>query len=225
MEIHKIRIHTAIIFVLCFLIAVGFVAFWLRIAISKPEELTNVGFIVTSIVFLVFVGPPIVLTTTYFLHDFRKTISIDKSSGVLFVKKHNEHFKFNKEKLKEVYHVKVNKNSSSRYQFPMYEYLLFVFEERQKLVVTNLLCKPDTLIRALHITPKVIHTHVPLIDKTMGNTFLTTKEFDAKVKEFYHAYQNKSEAELLDICKQKGYADFAKKAARLLLNEKNNTTD
>ncbi|MCG6191263.1 hypothetical protein [Maribellus maritimus] len=73
----------------------------------------------------------------------------------------------------------------------------------------------------MEIEPKVIHSNVPLIDRTMGNSFSTAKEFDSKAKEFYDKYKDKSEKELLEICKQKGYADYAQKTARQLLDEKN----
>lgn len=185
MKTYKLRIHTLLILVLCCFISVGFVSFWIRIAISRPEDLTDIGFIIVSVLFLIFVGPPIVLTITYFIQDFRKEISVDNTKGILSVRKNNKSFDFEKQHLIEVYHVKVNKSNTSKFQFPMFEYLLFVFEERQKLIVTNLICKPERLLNSLKITPKVIHTNVPLIDKTMGNSFLTTQELDAKVNEFY----------------------------------------
>ena len=224
MKTYKLRIHIALILILCCLISVGFVSFWIRIAISRPEELTDIGFIIASVLFLIFVGPPIVLTITYFIQDFRKKISVDNTKGILSIRKNNKSFEFRKQDVKEVYHVKVNKSNTSKFQFPMFEYLLFVFEERQKLIVTNLICKPERLLNSLKLTPKVIHTNVPLIDKTMGNSFLTTQEFDAKVNEFYKRYKNKPDNELLEICKNKGYAEYAKKAARQILNEKNPQT-
>ncbi|MCG6191264.1 hypothetical protein [Maribellus maritimus] len=79
------------------LISVGFIALWIEIAITRPEELTNIGFIIASIFFLVFVGPPVVLTVSYFLQDLNKQISIDKTKGIISVEKNAERHEFKKQ--------------------------------------------------------------------------------------------------------------------------------
>lgn len=220
MKTYKLRIHIILIFILSFIFSLGFVFFWIKLAISRPEDLTDIGFIIASIVFLIFIGPPIILTITYFQQDLNKKVIIDKANGLIKIEKNREQYSFNRKDLIQVYHVKVDKYAASRYKFPMYEYLLFVFKEKEKLIITNLLCKPKHIIESLSLKPKMIYTNVPLIDKKLGESFLTTAQFDDKVKEFHLNFQNNTDDELMKVCGQKGYADYAKKAARQILNER-----
>lgn len=219
MKKYKLRIPIVLYFILSWIISAGFILFWIDIAISRPEDLTDTSFIGASILFLILVGPPIILTITYFLEDLRKNVIIDDENEIIKIKKGNIIVDFNKKDLLEVYHVKVNWNNSSKFQFTMYRYLLFVFKEKKKLVITNLICKPEIIINALKINPKIVYKNIPFIDRKMGNSFLTSEELDSKINEFYIKYKNKEEDELLRICKQPGYAEYAKKAARLILDD------
>jgi len=219
MKKYKLRIPIVFYFILSWIFSAGFILFWIDIAISRPEDLTNKSFIGASILSIILIGPPIILTISYFLEDLRKNIIIDDENELIKIKKRNIIVDFNKKDLLEVYHVKVDRYNSSKFQFPMYQYLLFVFKERKKLVITNLICKPELIINALKINPKIVYKNVPFIDRKMGNSFLTSEELDSKVNEFYIKYKNKKEDELLRICKQPGYTEYAKKAARLILDE------
>jgi len=221
MKIFKLRTHVILIFILSLIFSAGFVFFWIRLAISRPEDLTNIGFIIVSIMFLFFIGPPIILTITYVSEDLNKRVIIDNTTGLIKIEKSGEIYSFSQKDLIQVYHVKVDKFASSHYQFPMYEYLLLLFKEQEKLILTNLLCKPMNIIDSLKLKPKMIYTNVSLIDKKLGESFLTTAQFDNKVKEFYSNFQNKTDEELMQVCGQKGFSDYAKKAARQILNERN----
>lgn len=220
MERYKLRIHILILFISGFIISSGIILFFINIAIKRPEDYTDLAFIIALILLLIIGGPPVILTITYFLEDFRKYVTIDFKNGILWIENRNEKIEFNKEDLLEVYHVKVDKYSTSRLKYPMYEYLLFVFKERKKLIITNLICKPEKLKNALGIKSKMIYKNFPFIDREMGNAFLTTDEFERKVKEFYENLQDKPDNELVTICKQQGYANYAKKAARQILDDR-----
>lgn len=223
MERYKLRIHIFLIFILSFLLSSGFIVFLIYTAIQRPEDLNDLALIIGLILFLILFGPPVILTTTYFLEDFRKNVTVDVKNKIVRVENKYGEVGFNKKDLLEVYHVKVDRYSFTRFKYPMYEYLLFVFKERKQLIVTNLLCKPVKLISALSVNPKMIYRNVPFIDRELGNAILTTDEFDRKVEEFYKSFQNKTKNELLTICKQQGYASYAKKAARKILDKKSMT--
>lgn len=220
METYKLRFHIFLIFILSLLLSSGFVIFVIYTAFQRPEHLTDIAFIIAFILLVIVSGAPIVLTTTYFLEDFRKSVTVDSENEIIKIENRYGKVEFNKKDLIEVYHVKVDRYNFSRFKCPMYEYLLFVFKEREKLIITNLLCKPEKLISALRINPKMIFKNFPFIDREMGNAFLTTEEFDSKVEEFYRNFQDKTKDELLTICKQQGYASYAKKAARQILDGK-----
>jgi len=219
MKTLKLRIHIILIFVASLLISVGFLSYWINLAISNPEDLTNSGYIIMSLFFLVILGPPIVLTITYFYEDLNKIITL-KDKEIIVVK-NNQSIVIKRKDIIDSYYVKVDKYNMTRYKFPQYEYILIILKEKKRIYITNLLCKPNLIIDYINLKPEMIYTNVPFIDRQLGDLNLTTQEFEQKVQEFMVNYGDKTEEDLLKICKQSNlYADYAIKAARQLLNKK-----
>jgi len=219
----KLRIHIVLIFLALLLIAVGFFAFWLNIAITEPENLTDFRYIIPSIFFLAFFGPPIILTISYFFEDFNKRVILLEDK--ITVKKNNQEIVINRKDIIDFFHVKVDKYNISRYKFSDFEYISIILKENQRIYITNLLCKPNEIINFFKFKPEIIYTNIPFIDRGLGGINLTTQEFEQKVQEFMVNFGDKTEEDLLKICKQSNvYADYAIKAARQLLNKKSKNT-
>jgi len=219
MKTLKLRIHIVLIFIASLLVSVGFLLYWINIAISSPEDLMDFEVIICSLFFLAFLGPPIILTTTYFFEDYNKTIILKDDKIVVI--KNNQSIVIARKDVIDSYYVKVDEYSRSRYQFSQYEYILIVLKEKKRIYITNLLCKPNMIIDYFNLKPEEINTNVPFIDRKLGDLNLTTQEFEKKVQEFIVTFGDKTEEDLLKICKQSNvYADYAIKAARQLLDKK-----
>lgn len=145
----------------------------------------DIGGIIVSIIVLIVVGPPIIMTFTYVREDLNKKLSINNIKGQITVEKGKTKYCFNKKDLIKVYHIKVDKYAMTKYTFPMYEYVLFLFKEQERLIITNLLCKPKYLIESLDLKPQMVYTNVPFINRKIGDRYLTTAQFETKTKEFY----------------------------------------
>ena len=124
--------------------AVGFFAFWLNLAITKPENLTDFRYIIPSIFFLAFFGPPIILTISYFIEDFNKRVILLEDK--IIVKKNNQEIIINRKDIIDFFHVKVDKYNISRYKFSDFEYISIILKENQRIYITNLLCKPNEIV-------------------------------------------------------------------------------
>jgi len=221
MKTQRLRFNILLIFIGSLLISIFYIGLLIHLIIAEPERLTSSGFIFISIIFIIFLGPPTILTITYFIEDFNKTLEFNLSSGEIIINKNKNCWIINKDSILDFYIVKVDKYTFVRYQFPQYQYVLIILKDGDRIFITNLLSKPQRLIDFLKIIPHEINVLVPFIDRRIGEINLTPDKYEKKVKEFYHTFNIKTNSELIEICSQQAvYADYAREAARRLLKER-----
>ena len=217
----KPRVDKILIFSVSFLISSLFVIQLIIIIIKRPEDLKDIGSIIIYILFIVLVGPPLVLSTTYFYIDLTKRVFIDENKKQLIIKSRRKEISITRNDIVESYYVRVASLRGSNYKFPFYKYILLVLKERKRIFITNLLCEPEFLIKHLDLNCKLINSNVPLIDRLLGEGVLTSKEFEDKVLEFENNFQVHSNATLSNIISQKNvYADYAREAASRILKKR-----
>ncbi len=221
----KPRIGQILIFSVSFLISIALIIFIIRIINKRPEDLKSIEAIIAYLLFIILVGPPLILSTTYFYVDLSKKVCVDKHTKRIIIRKGGTETVITHNDVVESYYVRVENIGGSRYKFPSYKYVLLVLKERKRVFITNLLCDPEVIIKHLDLNCKFINSNVPLIDRTLGGGVLTSKEFENKVLEFENNFQDHSNVMLVNIINQKNvYADYAREAAsRILKRRKQNT--
>lgn len=221
----KPRIGQILIFSVSFLISIALIIFIIRIINKRPEDLKSIDAIIAYLLFIILVGPPLILSTTYFYVDLTKKVSIDMHTKRIIIREGGKETVITHNDVIESYYVRVENLGGSRYKFPFYKYVLLVLKERKRVFITNLLCDPEFIIKHLDLNCKYINSNVPLIDRTLGECVLTSQEFENKVLEFENNFQDHSNEMLVNIINQKNvYTDYAREAAsRILKRRKQNT--
>ncbi|RZT96376.1 hypothetical protein EV201_1014 [Ancylomarina subtilis] len=226
MKTLKLKTYIVLIFITSIFVSGGLLGYGIYFAITRPEDMTDARYIFASIFVLFVLGPPIFMTITYYLEEFKKSVTLYENGNKIVIKNNNEEFIINRAEILDSYHVKVDEHNGLRYKFSEFEYILIVLKGGRRVFITNFLCKPDKILTFLRLKPNMIYTNVPFINRRLGEQYLTPKEFDKKVNEFSEIFRDKKEEDLIKICKQTNvYADYAIRAARQQLRERcGNTT-
>jgi len=219
----KPRKEKILIFLASILFSLLFLGFLIRNLIVGYSDLETIGTIIFSIALMLFASPPLLLSITYFYTDLTKKVFIDEARKQIIVLKRGKETIIAQSEIMDSFYVKADPFYSglSHYRFPMYKYVMLVLKERKRVCITNLLCEPESIMRALDINSKLIYTDFPFIKWTLGGGVLTTKEYEAKVQEFENNFQEHSNTMLAEIINQKEvYADYAREAATRILNKR-----
>jgi hypothetical protein len=219
----KPRKVTILIFLACILFALFFIGILIRNLIEGYSGLEALGTIIISIGLILFASPPLLLSITYFYTDLTKKVFLDESRKQIVIRKRGKETVITQSEIMDSFYVKADDFYSGlrHYRFPMYKYIMLILKERKRVCITNLLCEPEIIIRALDINCKLIYTDFPFIKWTLGSGVLTTKEFETKVQEFENNFQGHANSILTDIISQKKvYADYAREAATRILNKR-----
>ena len=159
----------------------------------------------------------IVLPVSYIIEDYKKKIYIDKENQCIIVKKRGEEIRITNADIIKSYHLKaIHRHHGIR----GYEYVVLILPERKKVYITNLFCDSNDIISFLSLSCETLKAW-PMIDRTIGNAFLTTEEYEDKVNEFLEIFKNHSDDDLCKILRNRqDYAIYAVKAAQILLKER-----
>jgi hypothetical protein len=216
----KPRKDKVVIFLLCLVGPLVLIGLLIKNLIEGYNDFNATATLVIAIVFILFISPPIVLSITYLFIDLTKKIIIDKNNIVII--KRAKHISINHEDVIVSFYVKVDDFFAyTRYNFPMFKYIVLILKERKKVFITNLLCDPELIIKTLELDNKMILTPFPFLNPTLGNGVLTSKEYEKKVQEFEKLFQQNTNAMLAEIINNKNtYADYAREAATRLLNSR-----
>ena len=215
MQIHKIKIKVLLDFLGTSLF---FFCPLLIMAIVKPNVLHDIFIIILVSIVQIYFSIPLILTITYLIEDFKKTIVLNSQTGVLSVENKQDEIKIYKKDIIDFYYVKGNLVRHFTIDF---DYIVIILKERQRIFITRLICNPQDIIDFIGIEPKEISQILPYLDRKIGSAYLTTQEFEEKVKEFIETYKNKSNEELHNICSHSNtYAEYAIAAAKRILENR-----
>lgn len=211
-----------LIFLVSILFSLVFIGILFKNLNEGYKDLEEIGAILFSIVIMLFVSPPLLLSITYFYTDLTKKVIIDQNQNQIIIKKRRKETIISHEVVMDSFYVKADDFFSyRRYRFPMYKHIVLILKERERVVITNLLCEPELIIETLNLNCKTIYRNIPFIDRFLGGGVLTTKEFESKVLEFENNFQGHSNSMLAEIINQKNiYADYAREAASRILSKR-----
>ncbi len=100
-----------------------------------------------SFLILLLLGPSVILTVTYLLEDLRKSVLIDFNNQLVSVTKNGKTKVIKITDIVKSYHIRVEiKTYTHLFKCPFYEHIFLVLKERERYIITNLLCKPKLLI-------------------------------------------------------------------------------
>ena len=176
-----------------------------------------VAFILTIIIF----GPSFILAVTYLYQDLTQKVYIDEHQKQIIIRQKGNEIRISRQDIVEYFLVRVNEKHLHSYRYRPFNYILIVLKERQKIIITNLLIKPEYIIQFFNLYSTILEKNIPFIERSLGDRNLTSEEFENKVNEFINTFLNYSESELKQIiCQKKEYADYARAAASRILSSK-----
>jgi len=218
----KPRIQKILIFLVSILFTIVFIGILIKNLTEGYKDLEEIGAILFSIIIMLFVSPPLLLSITYFYTDLTKKVIIDQTKNQIVIKKRGKVTIISHDDVMDSFYVKVDDFIGYRsYTFPMYKYIVLILKERERVYITNLLCEPELIIDTLNLNCKTIYRNIPFLNLTLGGAVMTTKEFEIKVLEFENNFQEHSNSMLAEIIDQKNiYADYAREAASRILSKR-----
>jgi hypothetical protein len=178
--------------------------------------------VIVPIIVGIVLGIPFAATLTYFIEDFRKSLSVDLKKKTIHIKKGKNEQQFIVKDIKECFYIHSRYEWNKGYDFFQdHKYLAFLLQNGKTYFITNLLVDPKVLINNFKLRPTVLPSSIPYLDRKIGSGIITGEKYQKKVDEFYELFSNKTKSELLDICSNpKIYEEYAIEAARKLLDEK-----
>jgi hypothetical protein len=219
--IYKVKPLKLFIFIVTALFSVVFFIFLIHIALSAEKDWTKwITFAFLAFLFIV-TSIPFFLSLTYILEDWGKTVQFDEINHLLKISKKGNITTIKRDEIIAAYQVMYDQYSGSRVRFFWYKYAMIIKKERERVIITNLICEPEEVLSFFKIHYKTFFWNIPVISRSMGSEFLTTEEFNEEVAEFEENFRNYSKEQLQNVLRNpQTYTDYARKAASNLLDKK-----
>jgi hypothetical protein len=159
---NKTILFQILIFVLS-LIFISFMIYFIATELWSTKYLWTIFFI---LFFVLVTIPYAILTLTYLLHDFNKTIIFDYENKEMIFKKGHYKTIINNDNIKESFQIKGKiLYGSSRIRYDGWGYALIILKDHQQIFITNLICDPKEISGFLNIKFRQDIKLVPLIKK------------------------------------------------------------
>ena len=222
MKKYSLRKRILIEMSLVIIVSVIIIGVLVSLVFNNKNLLSDTVFMPLSILLIIMVGVYDIITLRYLTEDIGKIIRINLKSKELHIEKNGIKRTINKEEVFKSYLVESVNNWSKRNIFLNHKYLALLLKSGDLIIITNLIGNPKIILNNLNLDYSLVETFFPNLDYKIGSVFLTENEYEKKVKEFYHNFQNKTFEELTEIYENKEnlYTDYAIESAQKLINEK-----